>query len=262
MSIKPLWTGAVGRGTGQDWALPCLMAWLIINPLPNYEMAKTNEISATRFLMSILPIPLTPCLCPTNDNICMCRIPWSLHNTWIWKFVLHMLFPLLTGVQGGEICSCMCLSERLCVSFILYLTTCCSVSICWPYSLCISQIVSEECTKAAWWELGWTKKKKNTHQKVSLLLLWLVTGEELLLDNGGKNHKYKFRCNTLWRWTKADLVHIDFITLISPLGFKCASALTLTSFYPLMYDIEEAETCLTAVQTYCSCLSVICYLKP
>lgn len=133
MSIKPLWTGAVGwrvgRGTGQDWALPCLMAWLIINPLPNYEMAKTNEISATRFLMSILPIPLTLCLCPTNDNICICRVPWSLHNTWIWKFVLHMLFLLLTGVQGGKMCSCMCLPEQLCMSFILWKTTCSSVPI-------------------------------------------------------------------------------------------------------------------------------------
>lgn len=60
---------------GQDGAPPCLMAWLIINPLPNYEMAKTNEISATRFLMSILPIPLTLCLRHANDNICICRVP-------------------------------------------------------------------------------------------------------------------------------------------------------------------------------------------
>lgn len=95
MSIKPMWTGAGGlrvrRGMGQDWAFPCLMVWLIINPLSNYEMVKTNEISATRLLMSALPIPLTLCLCHTNDNICMCRVPWRLHNTWIWNFVFCTL---------------------------------------------------------------------------------------------------------------------------------------------------------------------------
>lgn len=88
MSIKPMRAGVVrwrlGNSTGQDW---CLMARLIINPLSNYEMVKSNEISATRFLMSVLPIPHTLCLRATNDNICICHAPWSLHNTWIWTFL-------------------------------------------------------------------------------------------------------------------------------------------------------------------------------
>lgn len=141
------WAVGMESGKGHGTRLsPSMLNGLVNNKsLPNYEMAKTNEISATRFLMSILPIPLTRCLCPTNDNICICRVPWSLHNTWIWKFVLHMLFLLLTGVQGGKRCSCMCLSERLCMSVILDLTTCSSVPI---WCLYIDLIHS-----ASWWRL-------------------------------------------------------------------------------------------------------------
>lgn len=130
MSIKPMWTGAVGwrvgRGTGHDWAFPCLMARLIINPLSNYEMVKTNEISATRFLMSVLPIPLTLCLRHTNDNICICHAPWSLHNTWIWNFFVSAhAVPAANRCWGrgdNETAAAVCATERL------YLTICSSIA--------------------------------------------------------------------------------------------------------------------------------------
>lgn len=47
---------AVKGGSRRHWALLSLMARLIINPLSNYEMVKTNETCAASFLMSRFPL--------------------------------------------------------------------------------------------------------------------------------------------------------------------------------------------------------------
>lgn len=81
------------------------MARLIINPLSNYEMVKSNEISATRFLMSTLPIPLILCLFAPQMITSAYVMLLQAYTTHEYEtfFVWHTLFLPLTDVQENEI---------------------------------------------------------------------------------------------------------------------------------------------------------------
>lgn len=95
------------------------MARLIINPLSNYEMVKSNEISGSRFLMSVLPILLILCL-PAPQTITSAYVmllqAYTTHEyESFWCVVVgaaavaaaaaHTSFLLLTGVREKEIMS-------------------------------------------------------------------------------------------------------------------------------------------------------------
>lgn len=94
------------------------MARLIINPLSNYEMVKSNEIFGSRFLMSVLPILLILCI-PAPQTITSAYVmPLQAYTTHeyesFWCVVVdaaavaaaaHTSFLLLTGVREKEIMS-------------------------------------------------------------------------------------------------------------------------------------------------------------